>query len=55
MAIFQIITPTGDPETLAILRQSVAKAEADLGIEFDGDGDRIGIVDAKGRQYPVIS
>ena len=39
-----------DPETLAILRQSVAKAEADLGIGFDGDGDRIGIVDAKGRQ-----
>mgnify|MGYP001169373590 FL=1 len=39
-----------DPETLAILRQSVAKAKADLGIGFDGDGDRIGIVDAKGRQ-----
>ena len=39
-----------DPETLAILRQSVAKSEADLGIGFDGDGDRIGIVDAKGRQ-----
>ncbi len=39
-----------DPETLAILRQSVAKAEADLGIGFDGDGDRIGIIDAKGRQ-----
>ena len=38
-----------DPETLAILRQSVAKAEADLGIGFDGDGDRIGVVDAKGR------
>jgi len=39
-----------DPKTLAILRQSVAKAEADLGIGFDGDGDRIGIIDAKGRQ-----
>ena len=39
-----------DPKTLSILRQSVAKAEADLGIGFDGDGDRIGIVDAKGRQ-----
>ncbi len=41
-----------DPETLAILRQSVTKAEADLGIGFDGDGDRIGIIDAKGRQVP---
>ena len=39
-----------DPETLATLRQSVAKSEADLGIAFDGDGDRIGIIDAKGRQ-----
>ena len=39
-----------DPQTLAILRQSVAKTKADLGIGFDGDGDRIGIVDAKGRQ-----
>ena len=39
-----------DPKTLSILRQSVAKAEADLGIGFDGDGDRIGIIDAKGRQ-----
>ena len=39
-----------DPQTLAILRQSVAKTKADLGIGFDGDGDRISIVDAKGRQ-----
>ena len=41
-----------DPETLAILRKTVADAGADLGIGFDGDGDRIGIVDAKGRQVP---
>ena len=41
-----------DPKTLAILRESVAKAGADLGIGFDGDGDRIGIIDAKGRQVP---
>lgn len=39
-----------DPKTLEILRDSVAEAGADLGIGFDGDGDRIGIVDAKGRQ-----
>ena len=41
-----------DPETLEILRREVAAAKADLGIGFDGDGDRIGIVDAKGRQVP---
>ena len=41
-----------DPETLAMLRDAVAGAQADLGIGFDGDGDRIGIVDAKGRQVP---
>ena len=41
-----------DPETLEILRNIVAEKKADLGIGFDGDGDRIGIVDAKGRQVP---
>lgn len=41
-----------DPETLAMLRDAVANAGADLGIGFDGDGDRIGIIDAKGRQVP---
>lgn len=41
-----------DPETLDILRAEVKAAGADLGIGFDGDGDRIGIVDARGRQVP---
>ena len=41
-----------DPETLAFLQQQVAEAEADCGIGFDGDGDRIGIIDAKGRLVP---
>ena len=41
-----------DPETLEILRAAVKSKDADLGIGFDGDGDRIGIVDAKGRQVP---
>ena len=39
-----------DPETLGILRDKVFEMGADLGIGFDGDGDRIGVVDAKGRQ-----
>jgi phosphomannomutase len=30
----------------------VADSVADIGIGFDGDGDRIGVVDAKGRQVP---
>ncbi len=34
---------------LATLRQTVLEQEADLGIGFDGDGDRIGIVDNKGE------
>ncbi|MEL0293027.1 MAG: phosphomannomutase/phosphoglucomutase [Alphaproteobacteria bacterium] len=41
-----------DPETLQILRHEVKARQADLGIGFDGDGDRIGIIDAKGRQVP---
>lgn len=41
-----------DPETLEILRDAVKVKSADLGIGFDGDGDRIGIIDAKGRQVP---
>ena len=38
-----------DPKTLEMLREEVLKAGADCGIGFDGDGDRIGVVDAKGR------
>ena len=38
-----------DPKTLAMLREEVLEVGADCGIGFDGDGDRIGVVDAKGR------
>jgi len=34
---------------LVDLQQAVAKAKADYGVAFDGDGDRIGAVDGKGR------
>lgn len=37
------------PENLEDLRAAVAKEGCDLGIAFDGDGDRIGVVDGKGR------
>lgn len=37
------------PENLVQLQDAVAREGADLGIAFDGDGDRIGVVDGGGR------
>jgi phosphomannomutase len=37
------------PENLVQLQEAVKAESCDLGIGFDGDGDRIGIVDARGR------
>ncbi|HYZ39983.1 MAG TPA: phosphomannomutase, partial [Stellaceae bacterium] len=34
---------------LAQLQETVAREHCDLGIAFDGDGDRIGVVDSRGR------
>ncbi len=36
-------------ENLAQLQEAVLAEKADLGIAFDGDGDRIGVIDNKGR------
>ena len=36
------------PENLVQLQQAVAREHCDLGIAFDGDGDRIGVVDGRG-------
>lgn len=41
-----------DPATLDLLRAAVDDHKAVMGIGFDGDGDRIGVIDAKGRQVP---
>ncbi|HWA46868.1 MAG TPA: phosphomannomutase/phosphoglucomutase [Dongiaceae bacterium] len=38
-----------EPKNLVDLQQAVAQQKLDLGIAFDGDGDRIGTIDAKGR------
>jgi len=37
------------PETLEQLRAVVAENKCDIGIAFDGDGDRIGVIDNQGR------
>lgn len=34
---------------LADLRQAVARGRLDFGLAFDGDGDRLGVIDAKSR------
>ncbi|MFH1218633.1 MAG: phosphomannomutase/phosphoglucomutase [Candidatus Peregrinibacteria bacterium] len=40
-----------DEKNMEDLKRTVLKEKADLGIGFDGDGDRIGIVDEKGKHY----
>lgn len=37
------------PENLTQLIEAVTQSGADVGIAFDGDGDRIGVVDGRGR------
>ena len=37
------------PETLTALRNLVVELEADLGVAFDGDADRLGVIDDTGR------
>ena len=36
-------------ENLSILKQKVKEQHADVGIAFDGDGDRVGIIDNEGK------
>ncbi len=38
-------------ENLVQLQRAVAREHCDLGIAFDGDGDRIGVVDARGQVW----
>ncbi|VAX09500.1 Phosphoglucomutase @ Phosphomannomutase [hydrothermal vent metagenome] len=37
------------PENMQALVQQVVKSKADLGVAFDGDGDRLGVVDSAGK------
>ena len=38
-----------DESTLKILKNKMKDVDAELGIAFDGDGDRIGVIDKQGR------
>ncbi len=42
-----------EPQNLKPLQKAVLKEKADLGIAYDGDADRMGIVDARGRIVPT--
>jgi len=37
------------PENLQDLKQALAKSDADIGLAFDGDGDRLGVVTPQGE------
>ena len=39
-----------DPSNLEQIKRAVLDNKADFGIAFDGDSDRIGVVDSKGEQ-----
>ncbi|HLP58316.1 MAG TPA: phosphomannomutase/phosphoglucomutase [Candidatus Deferrimicrobium sp.] len=38
--------------TLEVLRKKTLEVKADIGIAFDGDGDRLGVIDDKGNTIP---
>ncbi|HEX3074155.1 MAG TPA: phosphomannomutase/phosphoglucomutase [Ignavibacteriales bacterium] len=38
--------------TLEVLRKKTLEVKADIGIAFDGDGDRLGVIDDKGNAIP---
>ena len=42
----------GNPENLKDLSDTVLNEKANIGLAFDGDGDRLGVVDNKGKIIP---
>jgi len=48
-AFFGRHLPAPNPETLADLQRAVIEHNADIGIATDGDADRLGVIDERGR------
>lgn len=42
-----------DPANLEPLRELVVRVQADLGVAYDGDADRLGVVDERGQYVPA--
>ncbi len=42
-----------EPDNLVVLISKVKELNADIGLAFDGDGDRVGIVDNNGKMVPT--
>jgi len=49
--LFSSGNPDPRPENLTMLQQKVKATGADIGIAFDGDGDRFGVIDDRGVYY----
>ena len=46
--------PEPRPEHLGLLRRTVLAQKAHLGLALDGDGDRLGVIDERGRDVPAL-
>ena len=51
MPVRELAADPQNPETMHELARTVRALDADIGIAWDGDGDRIGVLDHLGRRY----